>query len=206
MEALTRELVLQSRGMIASYIRQFPHFARTLSPWVINGPAPPVIREMVAAGENAGVGPMAAVAGMVAQYVGKRLLADSPEVIVENGGDIFMRALRPVTIGILAGHSAVSQKLAIRIHPESGPVGVCTSSGTMGHSLSLGRAEAVTVISESCPMADAAATAVANRVHDPKDVRPAVEWAKAISGITGVVVIHEDTVAAWGDLDLVPIG
>ncbi len=206
MKTATRELVLQSRGVIEAYIRQFPQFAQTLSPWVINGPAPSIIRQMAAAGENAGVGPMAAVAGMVAQYVGKRLLADSPEVIVENGGDIFVRVSRPVTLGILAGHSAASQKLGIRIHPGSEPVGICTSSGTVGHSLSLGRAEAVTIISESCPVADAAATAVANRVHDPKDVRPAVEWAKAISGITGVVVIHGDTIAAWGDLDLVPIG
>lgn len=168
--------------------------------------APPVIRQMAAAGENAGVGPMAAVAGMVAQYVGKGLLADGPEVIVENGGDIFVRLLRPATIGILAGHSAISRNLGIRIGSESHAVGICTSSGTVGHSLSLGSAEAVTVISESCPAADAAATAVANRVHTPKDVRPAVDWAKTISGITGVVVIHGDTVAAWGELELVPVG
>lgn len=206
METTVRELVLQSRGTIEAYIRQFPRFARTLSPWVINGPAPPIIREMAEAGENAGVGPMAAVAGVVAQYVGKGLLADSPEVIVENGGDIFVSVSRPVTVGILAGHSSVSRKLGVRINPGSHPVGICTSSGTVGHSLSLGKAEAVTVISTSCPVADAAATAVANHVQTPKDIRPAVDWAQTIPGVDGVVIINGDNVAVWGDLDLVPIG
>lgn len=206
METTARELVLQSRGIIEAYIRQFPRFARTLSPWVIAGPAPPIIREMAEAGENAGVGPMAAVAGVVAQYVGKGLLADSPEVIVENGGDIFVSVSRPVTVGILAGHSSAGRKLGIRITPGSHPMGICTSSGTVGHSLSLGRAEAVTVISTSCPVADAAATAVANHVQTPKDIRPAVDWAQTIPGVEGVVIIHGDNVAVWGNLDLVPIG
>jgi len=163
LEKRTRELILQARGTIEAYIRQFPRFAQTLLPWVINGPTPPIIRAMAAAGKNAGVGPMAAVAGMVAETVGKGLLVDSPEVIVENGGDIFICLSQPVTVGILATHSPDNLKLGIRINPGAQPRGICTSSGTMGHSLSLGTADAVTVISNSCPLADATATAVANR-------------------------------------------
>jgi len=206
MQTAARELVLESRGAIEAYIRQFPEFGRTLSPWLIRGPASPVIREMAEAGEKAGVGPMAAVAGVVAEYVGTGLLADTPEVIVENGGDIFACVSRPLTIGILAGDSSVSRKIGVRINARGKPMGICTSSGTVGHSLSLGRAEAVTVISPSCALADAAATAVANRVRSPDDIRIAMEWARTIPGVEGVVIICGDSVAAWGNLAIVPLG
>jgi ApbE superfamily uncharacterized protein (UPF0280 family) len=205
LEKTTRELILQVRGTIEAYIQQFPRFARTLSPWVIDGPTPSVIREMAAAGKNAGVGPMAAVAGLVAETVGKGLLGHSPEVIVENGGDIFICVSQPVTVGIMATHSPDNLKLGMRINPEGQPRGICTSSGTMGHSLSLGTADAVTVISTSCPLADAMATAVANRIQTPKDIRPAIDWAKTIPGVDGVVIIKGKDIAAWGDLDLVPV-
>ncbi len=92
MEAAARELVLEGRSIIEKYIQRFPYFARTLSPWGIDGPAPRIVRKMAEAGENAGVGPMAAVAGVVAEYVGRGLLTKSVDVIVENGGDVFIHA------------------------------------------------------------------------------------------------------------------
>jgi len=205
MEAAARELVLESRSIIEKYIQRFPHFARTLSPWVIDSPAPRIVRKMAELGKNAGVGPMAAVAGVVAEYVGRGLLAMSDDVIVENGGDIFIHASQPVTVGILAGHSPLSRKLGVRLNANTNAMAICTSSGMVGPSLSMGRAEAVSIVSRSCPLADAAATAVANHVQTKKDLQPAVNFARSISGVDGVVVIKGNAVAMWGDLDIVPV-
>ena len=68
---------------IESYIALYPGFATALTPWHSPIPAPTIIADMIKAGEITGVGPMAAVAGAIAQYVGKGLLAHSDEVIVE---------------------------------------------------------------------------------------------------------------------------
>jgi len=87
----TTELVLKYRGYIESYINRYPEFEKTLKPWQINGPAPGIVRDMVNAGNKAGIGPMAAVAGAIAEYVGLDLLSSSDEVVVENGGDIFFK-------------------------------------------------------------------------------------------------------------------
>jgi len=205
MESAARELVLESRSIIEKYIQQFPYFARTLSPWFIDGPAPGIVRKMAEAGENAGVGPMAAVAGVVAEYVGRGLLTKSTDVIVENGGDVFIHASQPVTVGILAGHSPLNRKLGIRLNANTTAMAICTSSGMVGPSLSMGKAEAVSIVSRSCPLADAAATAVANHVQTKKDLQPAVDFARSISGVEGVVIINGNAVAMWGDLDIVPV-
>jgi ApbE superfamily uncharacterized protein (UPF0280 family) len=148
---------------------------------------------------------MAAVAGAIAEAVGKDLLAHTPEVIVENGGDIFMKILRPRLVGVFAGESPFTGKIALEINPEETPLGVCTSSGTVGHSLSLGAADAVIVLSRSTALADAAATAIGNRVGDADDIDVAIEQAQAIDGLAGVVVIKGDKMGMWGSVKLVSI-
>ncbi len=148
---------------------------------------------------------MAAVAGAVAQHVGDGLLNLSDEVIVENGGDVFVMADGIMTLGIYAGDTPLGGKLGIRIDCAGSPLGVCTSSAVIGHSLSLGKADAAVVISRSCTLADAVATATANRVQSPKDVSSAVDFAREIPGVLGVVVIAGEKICAWGDLELTPI-
>lgn len=202
LEDAARELVLEYRGYIESYIESHPEFAKTLVPWQINSPAPMIIRDMAQAGQKAGVGPMAAVAGAIAEYVGKGLLAFSNEVIVENGGDIFLKSEEPLSIGIFAGKSPLSLKIGLKLDPGSKPMAVCTSSGTIGHSLSLGKADAACVISESCALADAAATAVANRVKTKADIRAAIEFGKRIEGVRGLLVIIGDKIGAWGEVEI----
>ena len=110
---------------------------------------------MIFAAQAAGVGPMAAVAGALAEQVGQRLLKSTSEVIIENGGDIFIGARQILTVGVYAGGSPLSLKLGLRIDPAKGIRGICTSSGTVGHSLSFGKADAVCVLSDSCALADA---------------------------------------------------
>ncbi len=205
LENLTRELVLRYRGYIETCISQFPEFARTLNPWHIRGPVPNIIQNMADAGIKAGVGPMAAVAGAVAESVGTDLLKQSREVIVENGGDVFLKTDAPVTLAIYAGKSPLSLKVGLRVNATEKPMGVCTSSGTVGHSLSLGKADAVCVVSDSCALADAAATAIGNHVKSKSDIQKAIAFGKSIEGLAGLAVIVGDKIGMWGNIELVPV-
>jgi ApbE superfamily uncharacterized protein (UPF0280 family) len=145
---------------------------------------------------------MAAVAGAMAEFVGRELLPDSPEVIVENGGDIFLRSLREFKAGIFAGSSPLSLRIGLRVPPADQGLGVCTSSGTVGPSLSFGRADAVCVVAPSASLADAAATAVGNRVKSAQDLSTGLETAQAIAGLTGVVIIIGEKMGVWGKVEL----
>jgi ApbE superfamily uncharacterized protein (UPF0280 family) len=146
---------------------------------------------------------MAAVAGAIAEMVGMELLQYSDEVIVENGGDIFIKTNVPRKVGIYAGNSPLSGKIAIKIYPEETPAGICTSSGTVGHSLSFGKADAVVVVSRDAFLADAVATAVGNRVKNPSGIKDAVDFAAGIDSVEGVLVIIGDKLGAWGKIELV---
>jgi uncharacterized protein len=201
--AAAKEAVIEQRGYLEGYIRRNPEFVRTLRPFPEDHLAPPIVRKMIAAGRGAGVGPMAAVAGAVAEQVGHRLLKEAAEVIVENGGDIFFHTHQPMTVGLYAGPSALSLKIGLRVAPDAGIHAVCTSSGTVGHSLSFGRADAVCVLSDECALADAAATAVGNRVRAAKDIQAAIRWGRDITGVLGLLIIVGDQMGAWGAIEVV---
>lgn len=200
-----KEAVYEQRGYVEAFIQKHPEFSQTLKSYPRDALAPPIVQEMIQASQVADVGPMAAVAGAIAEQVGRALLQYASNVIVENGGDIFLSIQRPVTIGLYAGSSPLSLKTGLRIMPDTGISAICTSSGTVGHSLSLGCADAVCVLSHSCALADAVATAVGNRVAKPVDITPAINWSRSIDGIYGVVIILGDKMGAWGQLELVPL-
>jgi len=145
------------------------------------------------------------VAGAMAEFVSKDLLSLSEEVIVENGGDIYLVTAKERTIGIYAGDSPLSLKVGILVQPEDSPLGICTSSGVVGPSLSFGKAEAVCILSRSATLADAAATAVGNVVKKKKDVDAGLEQGKGIEGVLGVVMILGDRMGAWGKVRLVQL-
>lgn len=202
-----RASVLRCRAQIEGYIRRRPEFASSLRPLEADPLAPPLAREMLAAGEAAGVGPMAAVAGVIAEHVGRDLeAAGIDELIVENGGDIYLRRGQESIISIHAGQSLLSDKVGLRVAAADSPLGVCCSSGTIGHSLSLGIADAVVVLARSTALADAAATAIGNAVR-PGGGRSAMDnglaRAAEITGILGVVIIQDDQLGAWGRVELV---
>lgn len=205
LEREARESVVRHRGYLEAFLQVHPGFRTALTPWSLEGPAAAVVREMVAAGRAAGTGPMAAVAGAIAERVGRDLLERSPEIIVENGGDIFVKADGPVVVAVFAGASPLSMRMGLRLDPRENPVGVCTSSGTVGHSMSLGRADAVCVVSGSCALADAAATAIGNRVRSPKDISAALALARDVPGVAGALVVCEDQAGAWGEVEIVPL-
>ena len=199
---LIKEAVIEQRGYIEGYIQRHPLFSESMQPWPDDPLAPPIVQDMIKAGRAAGVGPMAAVAGAVAQKVGHCLLNHTDQVILENGGDIFLKVGRQIVIGLFAGESPLSLKFGLKIDAVQTPLSVCTSSGTVGHSKSHGNADAVCVVSPACALADAAATAIANRVKGPDDIGGAVEWGQSIAGVSGLLVIIGDKMGMWGQVEL----
>jgi len=199
------EIVLQERRQLEHYITSHPGFLESLRPWPEDRLAPRIVKEMIQASHRADVGPMAAVAGAIAAAVGRTLLEYVPEVIVENGGDIFLKTSGPATVALYAGNSPLSMKVGLLIPAEATPLGVCTSSGTVGHSLSFGRADASCVLAADTALADAAATGLGNRVKEPADIPAALEWLSGIRDISGGVVIAGKKLGAWGEIELSPL-
>ena len=204
-QPMIAELVLKEvqrlRKAIAVYDQQHPNFIESLLPLASDRLAQPIIADMLEAGIKTGVGPMAAVAGAVSKYVGKILEPYSEEIIVENGGDLLIKTKKVRRIALHTGNSQFPG-LSLKIKPAEKAMGICTSSGVMGHSLSFGKADAVTVLSEDVPLADAAATALGNRIKKPEDVARGIEWVKKIPGITGALILIEDQLGAWGAIEL----
>jgi ApbE superfamily uncharacterized protein (UPF0280 family) len=203
--AAGEKAVRACRNKIERHARSCPDFLTALEPMEIPDHCPGIVAQMYRAGMAAGVGPMAAVAGAVAEYVGRALLRRGEEVIVENGGDVFMRSLKERIVSIYAGESPFTNRIGLRVPAERTPIGICTSSGTVGHSKSFGNADAVVVAAEDTALADAAATAIANRVQSDDDVDAALNHGRAIEGIVHVVVIKGSKLGVWGDLEIVPM-
>jgi len=197
-----KDRVLHHRRQLEDYIKRRPEFLSTLLPFSEDPFAPPIVKEMIRASCRFAVGPMAAVAGAIAHSVGTDLLSYSEEVLVENGGDIFVKTKRPATVSIFAGGSPLTNQLGLVLEPHRMPMGVCTSSGTVGHSLSLGKADAVCIVASSASIADAAATALGNRVTSKSRLSNAIDSIRESEDIRGAVVIMGETVASWGEIEL----
>ncbi len=199
------DIVIKYRRYIEAYIDMFPEFATTLAPWVHKHPAHEIIKKMSEAGKKAEVGPMASIAGAIAEYTGRELLLISDEVIIENGGDTFINVKNSITIGIYAGSSPLSMKIGLKFDALENPFSVCTSSGTIGHSLSLGKSDAVCVVSDSALLADAAATSIGNRVKSDHDINTAIDFGKNIEGVNGIVVVSGEKLGMWGNINIVKL-
>ena len=199
------KLVLKYRNKLEKYIEQHPAFLTSLKPLPVDEKAPLIVKEMSESTARVGVGPMASVAGAIAEFVGSELSAFSAEVIVENGGDIYLKSLKKRLIGIYAGKSPLSGKIGLEINEKDTPLGICTSSGTVGHSLSYGKADAVIALSKSATLADAAATAIGNLIVQPSDIPSGVEFAKGIDGLLGVIIIKDDKLGVWGEVKICPM-
>jgi hypothetical protein len=193
------------RDQIQEYINyKDRRFLTALKPLTVELNAPAIVKEMARQSKKADVGPMASVAGAIAGYLGKDLLRKGlKDVIVENGGDIFIKVSDPVNVGLYAGRSRLSGSLSLRIRPQDTPLGICASSGTVGHSLSFGRADIAIIIANNCVLADAAATATANRINSKSDLHKAIEYARSIKGIKGAVAIIGNNIASWGRVEFV---
>jgi ApbE superfamily uncharacterized protein (UPF0280 family) len=198
--------VRRTRATLNYHIAANPEFATSLKPLEPpKGELGPLVASMYRAAKLTEVGPMAAVAGTVSQAIASELRRHSRCVMVENGGDIYVDADREVTIAIYAGDSKLNGKVAIKLDASQLPLAVCTSSGLVGPSLSYGRAQAATVISADAALADAAATALGNRITTAADIAEALEWTVAIEGVTGALAIAEDNLGIMGDVTLIQL-
>lgn len=196
------KILKRYREQLEDYIKADPIFKFTFNPISVRDNAPEIARVMAKVGKKCGVGPMAAVAGTIAEFVGSELLSLSYQVIVENGGDIFMKIGKKRRVSIFAGESPLNQHIALEIEPWQTPLGICTSSGTVGPSFSYGKADAVTVVSKSTPLADAAATAIGNIMRDEKDIPKGIKLAQSIDDLEGVVIIVREKIGIWGNLKI----
>jgi ApbE superfamily uncharacterized protein (UPF0280 family) len=164
----TENIVHDLRHKLESYIQEYPDFLTAFDPCPDDLYAPRIVRDMISCSAKAGVGPMASVAGAMAQYIAGGLKELTDQIIIENGGDIYMKVSRDVTVSIFAGTSPLSDRVGIVIPERMMPMGVCSSSGRIGHSLSMGNSDVVCILSRSAVLADAAATALGNRVKTKK--------------------------------------
>ena len=192
------------RRKIEDYISKDRRFLTSLKPIEVELKAPLIVREMAESAKKASVGPMAAVAGTLAEFLGRDLLKKGyKDIIIENGGDIFMVTSKRRKIGIYAGRSKLWNKLCLEIRSKDTPLGICTSSGTVGHSLSFGLADAVVILSKRASLADAVATATANQVRQREDLQEAVDFAKSVKGISGIIIIIKNSLISWGKVKFV---
>ena len=200
LDVVTRQIVRQ-RSILERYLARHAEFGQSLSPVAPLPDAPEVARRMARAAAATGVGPMAAVAGTMAQLAAEAAIDDgADEAIVENGGDMFLVCRQEVIVGLYPGPGPLADTLALAVEPNATPMAICSSSGTMGHSVSFGQCDLATVVARDAALADAAATLAANRVKTPDDLGPALQRILAIDGVDGILLVKTDRLALAGQL------
>ncbi len=188
------------RKIVEDYIRSHPEFRMALEPIDIPEDAPAVIQRMSAGSKLAGVGPMAAVAGVIAEFASLRMKSEGSSVsVVENGGDIYASSVDPVRIALFAGSKHSLNGLCIVVDKDTGPVSVCSSSSTMGHSMSFGNCDLVTVVAQDSSIADSFATAICNKVREVADLEKAVGWGNSSPHVRTVIAAKGEKVAMAGE-------
>ncbi len=213
--------ILKRRFELKSYIRRHPDFLTSYEPVIVGNPndksrkssskkthsdKPPLIVSLMArAGRKAEVGPMAAVAGTISQLsMGFMVENGADYVIVDNGGDVALKTDQNVIVGLYAGESSLSGELGFKIKFKKTPMGICTSSGTIGHSISFGRSDSVTVFADEASTADALATSIGNAALGEKDhdaVQSSLERAEDFrKSMRGVLVVVGESAGTLGNI------
>ena len=196
-----RKYLLEARCILNAFIEKHPGFQYSLTPLELQSDEG-IISLMLESARLADVGPMAAVAGAVNEYIGKKV---SEDIIIENGGDIYIRGKGERIIGLFAGDtSPFTHKIGIKVHVQD-TLGICTSSGTVGHSLSFGHADAVTIVSKTCALADAVATSICNMVKSESDIEKTLERAMSIKGVDACLITINEKLGALGDVEIVDL-
>lgn len=200
MEADTYAMLVDLRRQMDAYLLMDPQYKTALTPYDAGLEAPNILKEMSRVSHKTGIGPMSAVAGAVAKKVAEFL--GTQEVIVENGGDIYAQAASDMDISVFAGQSPLSEKIGLHIPAAEFPLGICTSSGTVGPSLSMGRADAVMIVCRDVLLADSYATAMANRIKTVNDLQSVIDRISALPEILGAIAVKDDRMAITGRFEL----
>jgi hypothetical protein len=191
------------RQQLEGYLSLHPQVLHALHPVELKGSVPRVVDNMCSVTEPLSIGPMAAVAGVLADLAVESMLEKNVKVaVVENGGEIYVHTIQnPFNVGLYAGAAPVSAQIGFQIVPSDCPIGIGTSSGTVGHAFSFGKADAATVFAENAALADAAATAVCNTVrgHDiQQSVETGINFAKSLPFIRGAVIVRGEYIGSTG--------
>lgn len=196
--------VTELRTILEGYLLSDPVFGKTFEPHQVEPNAPEIVRVMAQAGQRAGVGPMAAVAGAFSEAVGRHLMEKFVirELVVENGGDIFLKIERNLLMSVYAGNSPLSEKIGIEIQASESPLGVCTSAGTVGPSISFGKADAAMIVCRNTALADAFATGFGNLVKTPEDVQIVINQTEQFPEILSAVLICRDKIGIRGKFEM----
>ena len=205
LEKEAKASIAKHRRDLEDYIRKHPEFKNSLEPVREGKDAAGIVKAMIGASQKSGVGPMAGIAGAIAEYVGRDLLLFSGQVIVENGGDIFLKTNKERILGIFAGESKFTKRLGLKVKPQKDSLGICTSSGKVGHSLSFGATDATVIVSKNTVLSDCVATRIGNLVKGACDLQKGINFAKSVEEISGIVIIIGDKLASWGQIELVSI-
>ncbi len=190
------------RADILSWSRLHPEFRASLAPLPIPEKAPEIIIRMCQAAIKAQVGPFAAVAGSVAQMLAEA--HRNPNMIVENGGDVFMFSEKARVVALLADPQS-GANMGLQFATQAFPLALCASSATIGHSLSLGQGDLAVVRAKDAALADAVATALGNRVRSAASVQDALDFGQGIDGVQGLFVQCDEVIGVWGDMELVAL-
>lgn len=196
--------VKELRHQMEQYLLSDPIYGKTFEPCVVKPNAPAIVKMMADAAQRAGVGPMAGVAGAFAEETGRFLMDKYSirELVIENGGDIFLKVENPIILLIYAGNSVLSEKIAIEIPAGETPLGVCTSSGTVGPSISLGKADAAMIVCRNTALADALATTFGNMVKTAEDIQQAIDKTQQFAEILSAVIICRDKIGIRGKFEM----
>ncbi len=197
-----RKIVKNYYEEVASYIKTNPSFFSSLVPIDIDEQAPPIVKDMAFSSAKAGVGPFSAVAGAISWYVGRELLENSSEVIIENGGDLFLKINEDKKIGLYLGEKFSPSFITIKLKKKEKPFGVASSSSCIGHSLNFGNADLVTVIATDSILADSFATSFSNRLKKEKDIQKIIKEVKRLPFIEGIIIAFKNKLFLWGKIIL----
>jgi uncharacterized protein len=204
MKEIALRKVKELRTILEEYLLKDPVFGKTFEPHLVEQNAPEIVKSMADAAAQANVGPMAAVAGTFSEAVGRHLMEqfDIHELVVENGGDIFLKIEKNLLMSVFAGSSPLSEKIGIEIQASESPLGVCTSAETVGPSVSLGKTDATMIVCRSAAMADALATTFGNLVQTPEDVQQVIAQTEQFQEILSAVIICRDKIGIRGKFEM----
>lgn len=196
--------LLKNRKRLEHFLIQNKSFKEAMKPVDVSKDSPDIISRMSVAAKRFGVGPMASVAGALADLCLEEILLRGAEFgMVENGGEIAVNGMDRLLVSIFAGDSPLSNRLGLQLAGRDLPIGIGTSSATVGHAISLGEADAAVAICDNACLADAAATAIGNEVYGP-DLHVSIDRAlKKVSkfrDLRGTVIIRGAWIGTWGEL------
>ncbi|MDD3296270.1 MAG: UPF0280 family protein [Candidatus Omnitrophica bacterium] len=197
-----KKVLVNCYEVIENYAKSNPEFLTSLSPLRENKNAAVIIQKMLAASRIANIGPFASVAGAIAEETGLRLSLFSQEIIIENGGDIFLKINEDKIIGVYAGRCFEPEVIKLKIKSRDCSFGLASSSAHIGHSLNFGRADLVTVLSSGATVADALATSLSNQIKQRKDIKEVFSCITTNPFVEGLLIIFEGEIFLWGNLEL----